>query len=316
MLLMSRWYNSCVPEVSWQQALDRTRRAAFGRVATLLGSSELTAEFWDELEAALVQADVGINTTITLLDQIREQSRQAGWIHHAPVRAALRNALASCFPAETTPEPAHSGTPWLALLLGVNGSGKTTTAAKLAYRWKQAGNHVMLAAADTYRAAAQEQLAVWADRLQLDLITGTPGSDPGAVVYDAAQAATARGANVLVVDTSGRMHTEHNLMAELQKIYRVAAKVIPGAPHCSLLVLDGTTGQNGIAQVEAFKATIPIDGVVITKLDTSAKGGIAVAVREQLGLPVFFVGLGENIEDLRVFDPPAYVEGLLPSTDV
>ncbi|TFH42285.1 MAG: signal recognition particle-docking protein FtsY, partial [Lysobacterales bacterium] len=177
-------------------------------------------------------------------------------------------------------------------------------------------NHVMLAAADTYRAAAQEQLAVWANRLQLDLITGSPGSDPGAVVYDAAQAASARGANALVVDTSGRMHTERNLMAELQKIYRVAAKVTPGAPHCSLLVLDATTGQNGIVQAEAFKATIPIDGVVITKLDTSAKGGIAVAVREQLGLPVFFVGLGENIEDLRVFDPLAYVEGLLPSTDV
>jgi len=305
-----------VPEVSWQQALDRTRRAAFGRVATLLGSSELTAEFWDELEAALVQADVGITTASILLDQVREQARDGGWIHDAPVRAALRDALTSRFPPEIPPEPTRSDKPWLVLLLGVNGSGKTTTAAKLAYRWKQAGNQVMLAAADTFRAAAQEQLAVWADRLQVDLISGSQGSDPGAVVYNAAQAASARGANALVVDTSGRMHTEHNLMAELQKLQLVAAKATPGAPHCSLLVLDATTGQNGIAQAEAFQAAISIDGVVLTKLDTSAKGGIAVAVREQLGLPVFFVGLGEDIEDLRVFDPQAYVEGLLPTAAI
>lgn len=302
-----------MPDPPWQQALSRTRRAAFGRVATLLGASKLTPEFWEDVEAALLQADIGAMTAATLLDELQAQARDGGWISDEPVRDALKEALINRFPPNKTPGP-QGEFPWLVLLAGVNGSGKTTTAAKLANHWKHAGFRVMLAAADTYRAAAQEQLGIWAERLEVELVSGAQGGDPGAVVYAAAQAAAARGVHVLIIDTSGRMHTEHNLMAELEKIVRVAAKVLPGAPHCSLLVLDATTGQNAIAQAKAFQAAIAIDGVVLTKLDSSAKGGIAVGVQEQLGLPVFYVSMGEGLEDLHKFDAQAYVEGLLPRT--
>ncbi len=279
----------------------------------MLGASTLTPEFWDDMEAALIQADIGSMTASALLDELKTSARDGGWISDEPVRGALKEALTSRFPLHTPPGP-EGDFPWVVLLAGVNGSGKTTTAAKLANHWKRAGFRVMLAAADTYRAAAQEQLGIWANRLEVELISGAQGSDPGAVVYAAAQAATARGVHVLIVDTSGRMHTEHNLMAELEKIARVAAKVIPGAPQCTLLVLDATTGQNAIAQAKAFQAAIPISGVVLTKLDTSARGGIAVGVQDQLGLPVSYVGMGEDIHDLHEFDAQAYVEGLLPTT--
>ena len=216
-------------------------------------------------------------------------------------------------PAVQEPHPTPDARPFVTLIVGVNGSGKTTTAAKLAWRWKEQGMQVMMAAADTFRAAAREQLEVWAERLQIELVTGERGSDPGAVVFNAGQAATARNVDALLVDTSGRMHTEHNLMAELEKIHRVAGKVVQGAPHCSILVLDATTGQNGLAQAKAFSQSIPIDGVVLAKLDGSARGGVGVAIHEQLGLPIFFVGLGEGVQDLQAFNAEEFVSGLLPT---
>ena len=300
-----------MPEHSLQQALDRTRRAAFGRIATLLGASELTEEFWDGLEASLVEADLGLPIASSLLQDLKQQARLQGYVDGRQVREALQQAMLARLPDVPEPVPTPEKRPFVTLLVGVNGSGKTTTAAKLAWRWKQVGLKILLAAADTYRAAAREQLAVWAQRLQIDLIAAEHGSDPGAVVFNAGQAALARSVDALLVDTSGRMHTEHNLMAELEKIWRVAAKVVPGAPHCSLLVLDATSGQNGIAQAKAFSEAVPLDGVVLAKLDGSTRGGVGLAVQDQLGLPICFVGLGEEIQDLQPFDARAYVSGLI-----
>jgi fused signal recognition particle receptor len=201
--------------------------------------------------------------------------------------------------------------PEVIILIGVNGSGKTTAAARLAHRLKQNGKSILFAAADTYRAAASEQLQQWGARLGVDVVSGQTGSDPGAIVYDATQAAIARSIDVVIVDTSGRMHTQHNLMAELQKVCRVSGKVLEGAPHQVLLVLDGTTGQNGLAQAQAFTKAVDVTGVILAKLDTSAKGGVAFAIADQLHLPITHVGLGEQQEDFAGFNPEAYVEGLL-----
>ncbi len=197
-------------------------------------------------------------------------------------------------------------------MVGVNGSGKTTSAAKLAAVLQRQGQRVLFAAADTYRAAADEQLQRWAERLTVDVISGKPGSDPAAVAYEAAQAALARQVDALLVDTSGRMHTSHNLMAELQKVCRVTGKVVPGAPHHVVLVLDATTGQNALAQAHAFTQAVGVTEILLTKLDGSAKGGIAIAVHRSLGLPISYVGLGEGTDDLEPFDAEAYVEALLP----
>ncbi len=199
------------------------------------------------------------------------------------------------------------------VLVGVNGSGKTTSAAKLAAVLLRKGKRVLFAAADTYRAAADEQLQRWAERLTVDMVSGKPGSDPAAVAYDAAQAALARKVDALLVDTSGRMHTSHNLMAELQKVCRVTGKVIPGAPHHVVLVLDATTGQNALAQARAFTQAVGVTEILLTKLDGSAKGGMALAVHRSLGLPISYVGLGEGTDDLAPFDAEAYVEALLPA---
>jgi fused signal recognition particle receptor len=308
-----RWYNPAVPEHSLQQALDRTRRAAFGRIATLLGASELTEDFWDGLEASLVEADLGLPFASSLLQDLKQQARLQGHVNGQQVRGALQEAMLARLPELPEPLPTPDKRPFVTLLVGVNGSGKTTTAAKLAWHWKHQGLTLLLAAADTYRAAAREQLAVWAERLGFDMIAAGRGSDPGAVVFNACEAALARSVDALLVDTSGRMHTENNLMAELEKIGRVAAKVVPGAPHCSLLVLDATTGQNGIAQAKAFSEAVPLDGVVLAKLDGSTRGGVGLAVQDQLGLPIFFVGLGEDIQDLQPFNAKAYVSGLIPA---
>jgi fused signal recognition particle receptor len=196
-------------------------------------------------------------------------------------------------------------------MVGVNGSGKTTSIAKLAYRFQREGKRVLLAAADTYRAAATDQLEVWAQRLNLELISGAPNSDPGAVAHDAAQAALARRVDLLIVDTAGRLHTRFNLMEELKKVHRVLGKVIPGAPHHTWLVLDASTGQNALAQAAGFREAVAADGVILAKLDGSAKGGIVFRIRSELGLPVLFVGLGEQPEDLAPFDPQAFLDGIL-----
>ena len=306
---LSRWYNPAVTSASWQEALERTRRSTFGRIANLLGQTELTDEFWDELEAELILADVGPAATQQIQQNLREQAHTDGWTHGTQLRARLRQLLVDMLEAGKPPD--FSTRPLVVIFVGVNGSGKTTSLAKLGHQWQLMGRKVLFAAADTYRAAATEQLERWAERIGTQVITGQAGSDPGAVAYTACEAAQAREVDALLIDTSGRMHTEHNLMAELQKIVRVTGKVIEGAPHHVYLVLDATSGQNGLSQAETFKETIDVDAIVLAKLDGSAKGGVAVAIQQQLGIPISYVGLGEAVGAFAPFDPQSYVTGLI-----
>jgi fused signal recognition particle receptor len=303
-----------VKNAAWKEALSKTRKATFGRIATLFGATELTPEFWDELEAALVSADLGIDLTMRLIDDLQELSRTKGFLEGDQIHHELRTLLLSYLEVDKPTQSASR--PTITMLVGVNGSGKTTTVGRMAHMLGKAGKDVLLAAADTYRAAATEQLAQWAERLGIEIIQGLPGSDPGAVVYNAIEAAIARKVDTLLIDTSGRMHTHHNLMSELQKVCRVAGKLIPDAPHNILLVLDATTGQNGISQAKAFAEAIPLSGVIMAKLDSSARGGVGFSVISDLKLPILYVGLGEGMDDLRPFEPKAYVDGLLESPNV
>jgi fused signal recognition particle receptor len=298
-----------VTENIWQQALRRTRRGPLGQLAGIFGANELDDAFWEHLEASLIQADVGVKTTLAILEELKTTGRELGWQEPAEVQQGLRQTLLQRL--QSSAEPALVNKPHVILLVGVNGSGKTTSAARLAYRWQQRGHSVLLAAADTYRAAASEQLASWAARLDAAVVQGPAQSDPGAIVYQACQQAEKNGIDVVIADTSGRMHTHHNLMEELKKIHRVAGKASQDGPHQTLLVLDATTGQNGLTQASSFLEAIPITGVVLAKLDHSARGGVAIAVADELKLPISYVGLGENIEDLEPFDKENYMDGLL-----
>jgi fused signal recognition particle receptor len=290
--------------------LSRTRQAVFGRIANLVGASEITDDTWDELEAMLIQADLGVAVASELLEQLKKHVNEVGVTKAGELRAFLRQALIGLL--ESAPLPPLKGDPAVLLMVGVNGSGKTTTSAKLAKLLRDRdGRKPLLAAADTFRAAAVEQLQEWGSRIQVEVIAGQPNGDPGAVVYDAIAAARARGNDVVLVDTAGRLHTKYNLMEELKKVRGVAAKASPGAPHAVLLVLDATTGQNGLAQARAFTEAVGVTGLVLTKLDGSAKGGVAFAIRRELGLPIVLAGLGETVSDLIPFDPQAFVDGLL-----
>ena len=298
---------------SIRDALARTRQAAFGRVATLLGATEITPELWDDLEALLIQADVGVETTGAVLDHARARVKREGLTRADQLRVVLKDELRAML---VTPPPidlTEAVDLRVVLIVGTNGSGKTTSIAKLAAWWKSQHRSVMLAAADTFRAAAGDQLEIWADRAGVPLIGGQPGSDPGAIVFDAIQAASARNMEVLIIDTAGRLHTKYNLMQELKKVRNVVAKAKAGAPHETWLVLDGTTGQNALAQAKQFKEAVNVTGIIITKLDGTAKGGMVFAVSHELDLPVRFIGTGEKIGDIAPFDPDAFVEGLFES---
>jgi len=297
-----------VTERLWGQALARTRKAAFGRVATLFGATELDHAFWEDLEAALILADMGMDAVLALTDDLRVQAKAQGITTRNELLQALQALLASRL---TTRSLNLSSPPSVIMLIGVNGSGKTTTAARLGKRLQETGRRVLFAAADTYRAAASEQLNIWGERLGIEVERGPSGSDAGAIVHQACERALKNRVDVLLVDTSGRMHTEHNLMEELKKLVRVAGKVIPGAPHEMLLVLDATTGQNGLQQARSFAQEVPLSGVILAKLDSSAKGGVGFAVQSNLDLPILFVGLGEGAHDLAPFEPHAFALGLL-----
>jgi fused signal recognition particle receptor len=303
------WYNSSVEKRNWRDALSKTRNATFGRIASLFGATELTSEFWDELEATMIQSDIGVELTLQIIEELKDMARSEGITRGNELYSQLRSLLISRLVVPHPQSPAVR--PLVQVMIGVNGSGKTTTAGKLAYRWLKSGKKVLFAAADTYRAAASEQLELWGERLGVGIIKGPSGSDPGAVVYNACEAAVARGMDALLIDTSGRMHTHHNLMAELEKICRVAGKVIEDAPHEVFLVLDATTGQNGISQAKSFSEAIRLDGVVIAKLDGSARGGAGFAIVSELNLPILYVGMGERPQDLIPFEPESYVDGLL-----
>ena len=285
--------------------MSKTRGSFWGRLANVLGSSEIDDDAWDDIEAILIQADLGVNTT----SQIIEDLRARGITKSEDLQLALREALQDLlsFP----PTMNISGRELsIILVVGVNGSGKTTSIGKLANRLNRAGRKVMLAAGDTFRAAAIEQLQLWGDRVGVPVIANAPNSDPAAIVYDATEAAKARGYDILIIDTAGRLHNNFNLMEELAKIRSVSSRVVPDAPHEVLLVLDGATGQNALQQARKFKERIDVTGVIITKLDSTAKGGMVFAVTNELDLPVHYIGLGEGIDDMVLFNPEFFVKSL------
>jgi fused signal recognition particle receptor len=295
---------------NFTSGLSRTRDAVFGKIANLVGATEITADTWDELEATLIQADMGITVATSLIERLKQHVSDTGVTKEGDMRAFLRQELIGLL--QGPPMPPLKGSPAVLLMVGVNGSGKTTTTAKLAKVMRDKEHRKpILAAADTFRAAAIDQLKEWGRRLNVDVIAGQPDGDPGAVVYDAIAAARARGSDIVIVDTAGRLHTKFNLMEELKKVRGVAAKASPGAPQGVLLVLDSTTGQNGLAQAKAFSEAVGVTGIVLTKLDGSSKGGVAFAIRKELNLPIVYAGLGETVDDLVAFDPVAFVDGLL-----
>jgi fused signal recognition particle receptor len=293
----------------WKDGLARTSRATFGQIATLLGATEITDQTWDDLEALLIQADIGVETSEEVLYELQERVYREGMRQASELRNALREALRTRLDAP--PAVDLSQHPTVILIVGVNGSGKTTAIAKLGKRFTEQGKSVLLGAADTFRAAAVDQLQVWADRLNLPVITGQTGGDAGAVAYDTVQAAVSRSMDVVLIDTAGRLHTRFNLMEELKKVHRVVGKALPGAPHAVWLVMDATTGQNALQQARAFKEAVQVNAVILAKLDSSARGGMAFAIQRELGLPILFAGLGEKPDDLQPFDPEAFVEGIL-----
>ena len=293
----------------WRTGLAKTSKATFGRIAGLLGATEITSDTWDELEALLVQADMGIETALEVIESLQHLVRTDGLLRSDELESALRAELRQRL--DQPPVVQWSETPAVLLIVGVNGSGKTTTIAKLGKRFTDEGKSLLFGAADTFRAAAVDQLQVWGDRLNVDVVAGAPESDPGAVAYNAVQAGVARSVDLVIIDTAGRLHTRFNLMEELKKVYRVVGKALPGAPHEVWLVLDATTGQNALQQARAFKDTVNVTGVILAKLDSSARGGMAFAIKRELGLPILFAGLGEGPEDLQPFDPDAFIEGIL-----
>lgn len=294
----------------WRESLDRTRKATFGRIVTVFGGSEVNQETWDDLEALLIQADVGVETSLEMINRLKNAVLDEGITKTEDFQQTLTSVLRE-FLLPPTALDIDNHHPAVILLVGVNGSGKTTTAAKLGHRYAQEGKKVLLAAGDTYRAAAIDQLQVWGERLKLPVIAGQPDSDPGAVAYDAVQSAVARNMDILLIDTAGRLHTRYNLMEELKKVNRVVGKALIGAPHAVLLVLDATTGQNALLQARAFQQAVQANGVILTKLDSSARGGMAFAIQKELGLPIYYAGLGEKPEDLQPFDRDEFVKNIL-----
>jgi fused signal recognition particle receptor len=298
-----------------KQSVSKTRSQIVARVEDLVsGEKKIDPELLTKLENVLLAADIGPRTTHQILEAVRQKLDRHALHTATDLKAELRNQLLHVLrtlPSPNgSPAPAQKLHPHVIFVVGVNGTGKTTTIGKLAYRLRQDGRSVVLAAGDTFRAAAIEQLAVWASRTGAEIIKTKSGGDPAAVVYDALTSARARNADIVIVDTAGRLHTKSNLMAELDKMKRTAAKIIPGAPHDVLLVMDATTGQNGLSQAREFTATSGVTGIVLTKLDGTAKGGIVVAITRELGLPVRYVGTGETMEDLVPFDAETFVSSL------
>ncbi|HSL28153.1 MAG TPA: signal recognition particle-docking protein FtsY [Anaerolineales bacterium] len=295
----------------WKSGLAKTSKAAFGQIATLLGATEITRETWDDLEELLIQADLGLETTAETLEEVRIVVRDRGLIRPQDLSEALQTELRARL--DSPPALTWENKPSVIMVVGVNGSGKTTTIAKLGQRFRAEGKSLLFGAADTFRAAAVDQLQVWGNRLGVDVVSGAPESDPGAVAFSAVQSGVARGLDLVIIDTAGRLHTRFNLMEELKKVNRVVGKALPGAPHAVWLVLDATTGQNALQQAKAFKEAVGVTGIILSKLDSSARGGMAFAIQRELGLPILFAGLGEKPEDLIPFDPDAFVKGILNS---
>jgi fused signal recognition particle receptor len=295
-----------------KQAVTRTRESLSSRLEGVLALTRTVDESaLEDLEAALLTSDLGLPTTTAILEQLRDHARRKDIDGGEELRSLLKQQIRLILEAPRKPVAEPAAPPKVIFLVGVNGTGKTTTSGKLASWFRAEGKSVLLCAADTFRAAAIEQLEVWASRSGVDMIKTKQGGDPAAVLYDAVSAAKARGINVLLVDTAGRLHTKSGLMDELEKMRRTAKRLIPDAPHEVLLVMDATTGQNGLQQARLFTEASGVTGIVLTKLDGTAKGGIAVAIARELNLPVRFVGVGEKIGDLLEFEPGAFVDSLL-----
>ena len=299
----------------FRRGLSKTRQSFFGRISQMLGNTEIDGDTWDDMETLLIQADVGFNTTVKVIDELQDRVRADGLTKSEQLQTALKESLSDLL--EFPPAMNISGRELsIILVVGVNGSGKTTSIAKLAHRLKNLSRRkVMIAAGDTFRAAAIEQLQTWGERIDVPVIANRPGSDPGAVVYDATVAAKSRGFDILIIDTAGRLQNNYNLMRELTKISEVSGKVVPEAPHEVLLVLDGTTGQNAIEQAKSFGEASGVSGVIVTKLDSTAKGGMVFSIFNDLQLPVHYLGLGEGIDDLVLFTPEFFVESLFDDED-
>jgi fused signal recognition particle receptor len=294
------------------RGLSRTRENLAATLQTVGSSAQVDEESLDDLEASLLAADLGPELTEEVMSEVRTQARKAR-LDGAALPQAVRQALRAALP-DGAPSVAERSKPHVIFVVGVNGGGKTTTVAKLAARERREGRKALVVAADTFRAAAIEQLECWTERAGVELIKQCEGADAAAVVFDALQAARARGLDTVLVDTAGRLHTKTNLMAELAKLARIAGREIAGAPHEVLLIVDATTGQNGIAQAREFTRAAELTGVVLTKLDGTAKGGVALGIHRRLGLPIRFVGVGEAIDDLLEFDAEQFLEGLLGET--
>ncbi len=291
------------------ESLKKTRNTVFGQIVNLLGAGEITEETWEDIEALLIQGDVGVETTLTLVERLRRRVEETGIYRTQGLQLVLREEMIALLPKA---EPLNLKWPLaVVLVVGVNGSGKTTSIGKLAAQFKAQGKKVVLAAADTFRAAAMDQLRIWGERVGVPVVAGPEGGDPGAVVFDAMKYAQAHNATMLIVDTAGRLHTQHNLMSELEKIQRVISRRIAWAPHETFLVLDASTGQNGMIQAQQFLEAVKVTGIVLAKLDGSSRGGMVLSIGHQLNLPVRFVGTGEQLEDLAPFDPQAFADGLL-----
>lgn len=294
-----------------RQGLERSRQAISEGLDSLLALGRPVDEsMLEELEELLVASDLGAADSVDIVDRVRAEAKRTGALSSQDVRALLRQFLEEALAGSAAPLDL-SAKPTVVLLLGVNGAGKTTSAGKLAASLRKSGKSVLLAAADTFRAAAVEQLEEWGRRAGVDVIRQGTGADPAAVVFDAVKAATARGVDVLLVDTAGRLHTKSNLMDELAKLRKVVSRQMPGAPHECLMVLEAPTGQNGIQQAKLFHEAVGLTGLVLTKLDGTAKGGIVVRIYRELGVPIKLVGVGEQIEDLQPFDPKSFVDGLV-----
>ena len=291
--------------------IAKTRAGLVDKIEdTFKGRKEIDSDLLDELEYALITADVGVRTTTEILEDVRQRVDRKLMGDPAEIKLLIRQHLLAVLEATERPVTKPAAPPRVVLIVGVNGAGKTTTIGKLAARYRAEGQTVLLCAADTFRAAAIEQLEVWGQRNGIDVIRQQQGSDPSAVVFDALQAAKARAVGVVLVDTAGRLHTTENLMAELEKMRRTTQRVIPDAPHEVLLVMDGTTGQNGLEQARKFTESSGVTGIVLTKLDGTAKGGVVVAIARELNLPIRYIGVGEQIDDLLPFDAEKFVASL------
>lgn len=294
-----------------KSGVQKTRQGLVTRLEDALqGKKEIDADLLDELEYTLIGADIGIATTQEILERIKDRADRRMLADAGQVRGLIREHLLEILQAAERPMAYVAEAPAVVMVVGVNGAGKTTTIGKLASRYKSEGRSVLLCAADTFRAAAIEQLEIWGTRTGTEVIRQQPGSDPSAVLFDALHAAKSRKVDYVIIDTAGRLQTKTNLMAELEKMRRTAARVIPAAPHETLLILDGTTGQNGLEQARKFTESAGITGIVLTKLDGTAKGGVVVAIARELNLPIRYIGVGEQAGDLLPFEPEAFIDSL------